>query len=453
MDRTCRPGRLFSILLTVFLLSGCASLPNVSEIIRDAAYQRTIPKIASPKGTLSPQQSVELLNRLKQSSEPTDMVRRHLTVIESVSGAAPVKGNRVKLLVDGPATYAAMFKAVESANDHINFETFIFESDETGRKFADLLIKKQSEGVQVNLMYDSVGSLYTPAEFFQRMRDAGIQVLSFNPLTKWRLTHRDHRKILVVDGKTAITGGVNISGVYSSGLSSETKGIPWRDTDVQIDGPAVAEFQKLFIDSWQKQKGPDLGKRNYFPKLKEQGSALVQVIGSTPGEMNRMTFVLYVSALTFAESRIHMTNAYFVPDEQILSAIEDAAKRGVDVKMILAETSDVGMAIYAGQYNYADLLKSGVKLYERKNAILHAKTAVIDGAWATVGSTNMDYWSFLRNDEVNTVILSATFAEDMERMFAADLAQSKEITLEEWSRRPLYPRIREWIAHLFMQWL
>jgi cardiolipin synthase len=177
------------------------------------------------------------------------------------------------------------------------------------------------------------------------------------------------------------------------------------------------------------------------------------VVGSSPGESNRITFILYVSAITFAENSLHMTNAYFVPDHQTVDALTDAAKRGVDVKIILPGASDSSLAAYAGQYFYSDLLKSGVKLYKRRNVLLHAKTLVIDGVWSTVGSTNMDFWSFSTNDEVNAVILSREFAMEMEKIFASDLEESDQIRLEEWEKRPLLSRIRERFAHLFSHWL
>ena len=266
-------------------------------------------------------------------------------------------------------TYAAMFKAIQNAKDHINLESYIIEDDETGRKFADLLLQKQAEGVQVNLIYDSVGSMNTPASFFQRLRDGGIQVVGFNPINplkareKWGLTHRDHRKILIVDGKVAIIGGINISKVYSSSpfkrKQNEKAPIHWRDTDIQIEGPAVAEFQKLFLDTWLKQKGPKLSERNYFPDLKEEGNALVRVVGSTPGQNNRIPFIVYVSAITFAEHSIHMTNSYFIPDDQIVKALTDAAGRGVDVKIILPGITDSQLALYAQRYYYSGAFEIG----------------------------------------------------------------------------------------------
>jgi cardiolipin synthase A/B len=442
---------------------GCATLPNVSEMIEEAPTAPKPRQIVSSKGLLSAEKSRAVMERLKRSVDSTDILERHIAVVESVTESPLIKGNKVTLLADGQETYAAMFKAMKAARDHINIESYIIEDDETGRKFADLLLQKQTEGVQVNIIYDSVGSYSTPAEFFQRLRDGGIQVVEFNPVNplrageKWGLTHRDHRKIFIVDGKVAIIGGINISEVYSSSLFKWKKNkkapIHWRDTDIQIEGPAVAEFQKLFFDTWLKQKGPELSERNYFPDLKENGSALVRVVGSNPGQTNRIPFIMYVSALSFAEHSIYMTNSYFIPDDQIVKALTDAAGRGVDVKIILPGITDFQLALYAQRYHYAELLKSGVKLYERGTSLLHAKTAVIDKVWSTVGSTNMDFQSLLHNDEVNAVILNREFAAEMEKMFVSDLSDSIEIHWDEWNKRPLLPRVREWFINLFVRWL
>jgi cardiolipin synthase len=443
--------------------SGCAALPNVSEKIDAAPTAQEPQQIVSAKGLLSPKQSKAIMERLKRSVAPTDILGRHIAVVESVTESPLTKGNNIALLADGQATYGAMFKALHNAKDHINLETYIMEEDEVGRKFADLLLKKQAEGVQVNLIYDSVGCMNTPAAFFQRLRDGGIQVVEFNPINplksrdQWELTHRDHRKILIIDGKAAIIGGINISEVYSSRLlrrkHNRKAPIRWRDTDIQIEGPAVAEFQKLFLETWLTQKGPKLSERNYFPDLKEKGNALVRVIGSTPGQTNRTPFVVYVSAITFAAHSIHMTNAYFIPDDQIVNALTDAARRGVDVKIILPGITDSPLALYSQRYYYSNLLKSGVKIYEHSTSLLHAKTAVVDKVWSTVGSTNMDNMSLLTNDEVNAVILNHEFAVEMEKMFVSDLANSRQIQWDEWEKRPLFQRIREWFTHLFSHWM
>ena len=455
--------RFFLFISILSLINGCATLPRVSEKIDAAPTAQKPRQIVSSKGLLSPEKSKAIMERLKQSVNPTDILERYTAVVESVTESPLTKGNKVTLLIDGPATYAAMFEAIRGAKDHINLETFILEDDEIGKKFTDLLLRKQAEGVQVNIIYDSMGSFTTSEAFFKRLRDGGIHVVEFNPVSplkghlKWLMINPDHRKILIVDGKVAISGGINISKVYSGRFSGRKKvkgePLPWRDTDVQIEGPAVAEFQKLFLDTWSKQEGPKLSERDYYPKMKEDGNALVRVVGSTPGSDNRITFIMYVVAITFAEHSIHLTNAYFVPDKQILNAFADAARRGVDVKIILPSTTDSSLVLNAARHNYSKLLKAGVKIYERRNVVLHAKTAVIDGVWSTVGSTNLDYWSLLSDDEVNAVVLSREFAVEMERTFAGDLAQSDQIQWDKWGKRPLLQKIKESFMHLFSRWL
>lgn len=443
--------------------AGCATLPDVSAVIDEAPTAQKPRQIVSSKGEISPQKSTAVMERLKRSVEPTDVLERHTAVVESVTESPLTKGNRVTLLSDGQATYAAMFKAIKKAKDHINLESYIIEDDETGRKFADLLLQKQGEGVQVNIIYDSMGSMNTPASFFQRLRDGGIQVVEFNPVNplkgggEWELINRDHRKILIADGTVAIIGGVNISKVYSSTPRKRKKNvnapIHWRDTDIQVEGPAVAEFQKLFLGTWAKQKGQPLSGRNYFPVPGEKGTALVRVVGSTPGESNRIPFIMYVSAITFAEHSIHMTNSYFIPDDQIVKALTAAARRGVDVKIILPGTTDSLLVLHAQRHHYSGLLKAGVKIYEHGTSLLHAKTATVDNVWSTVGSTNMDFLSLLNNDEVNAVVLSREFAAEMENAFAGDLANSRQIRWEEWKNRPYLHRVREWFINLFVRWL
>ncbi|MGA9109602.1 MAG: cardiolipin synthase [Smithella sp.] len=466
INKQMKIAKLFSFFLFIFILSlinGCATLPSVSEKIDDAPAAGEPRRIESSKGLLSPEKSKIIMERLKQSVNPTDILERYTAVIESVTESPLTKGNKVTLLIDGPATYAAMFEAIRGAKDHINLETFILEDDEIGKKFTDLLLQKQAQGVQVNIIYDSMGSFTTSESFFQRLRDRGIHVIEFNPISplkghlKWLMINPDHRKILIVDGKVAISGGINISNVYSGRFSGRKKvkgeALPWRDTDVKIEGPAVAECQRFFLDTWSKQEGPKLSGHNYYPKMKEDGNALVRVVGSTPGSDNRITFIVYVAAITFAEHSIHLTNAYFVPDKQILKAFTDAARRGVDVRIILPAHTDFQFVLNAARHNYSELLKAGVKIYERRNVVLHAKTAVIDAVWSTVGSTNLDSLSLLSDDEVNAVVLSREFSAEMERMFAEDIAQSDQIQSDKWQKRPISQKIKESFAHLFSRWL
>jgi cardiolipin synthase A/B len=404
-----------------------------------------------------------MIKRLEGQVDATRLLEQQVQLMQSVDYASLlVAGNKVTLLIDGKATYAAMFEAIQNAKENINFETFIFEDDEVGKRFSDLLIRKSAEGVQVNLIYDSFGSMNTPESFFQRLRDGGVLVLEFNPVNPgkifegkgWSLSHRDHRKILVVDGAIAFTGGVNISGVYSgsSAVGSHSGGKkeqPWRDTHVRIEGPAALRLQWLFIKTWERQKGPTLPGRDYFPDVKQAGNMLVRVVGSLPGESNRLIFMMYMAAITHAENSIYLTTPYFLPDNQMLKALTDAAERGVDVKILLPGFSDSALVFYASRHYYTRLLKAGVQLFERRGGMLHAKTAVIDDVWSTVGSSNLDTESLLTNDEANAVILGRNFADSMQAMFEKDLEDSDRITLEKWEKRSVGNHIKEWSARLF----
>jgi cardiolipin synthase len=227
----------------------------------------------------------------------------------------------------------------------------------------------------------------------------------------------------------------------------------WRDTDLQINGPVVAEFQKLFLATWEGQEGRPLQEKNYFPKLRKAGKEVVRAIGSTPDESFSLIYATLLSAIASAETSVYITNAYFVPDPQLLDALEASAGRGVDVTLILPSATDSWLVFHAGRGYYDRLLRAGVKIYERQGALLHSKTALIDGVWATVGSTNLDWRSFLHNQELNAVVLGQEFGEQVREMFDQDLAQSDAITLEEWKHRPLRLRAKELYARAWVYWL
>jgi cardiolipin synthase len=450
----------------LFALAGCSSLPTM---VPDLARNGPPVPLEGARGTLSPAHSKAILERLESRSQETGIFDHHLAREEAIVGSPLTTGNQVRLLQDGPATYQAMYAAILSARDHINLETYILDDDEVGQRFAQALIAKQEEGVQVNLIRDSVGTLDTPAAFFQQLSDSGVKVLEFNPINpllsrkEWALNQRDHRKLLIVDGHTAFLGGINISSVYSGGSfrkgsrsktrSGSESGPAWRDTDLQLQGPVVAELQKLFLATWASQQGEPLPEKNYFPPPGQVGPHVVRAIGSSPDEPYSLIYVTLLSAIASAEVSVNITNAYFAPDPQLLEALEAAARRGVDVTLILPSQTDSWLIFHAGRNYYDRLLSAGVKIFERRGVILHSKTALIDGVWATIGSTNLDWRSFLHNYELNAVVLGPDFGRQVQAMFDKDLAASEAITLEQWRRRPLDLRLKEWFARVWEYWL
>jgi len=250
-------------------------------------------------------------------------------------------GNRVTLLKDGTATYAAMFEAIRKARNHVNMETYIFEDDEVGRKFSDLLIETQGKGVQVSIIHDSVGTLGTPRAFFERLETSGIRTLEFNPVNplegknKSALDHRDHRKLLIVDGRVAFLGGINISSVYSGGSASRARkaktkdpkdAIPWRDNPRADRRPGGGRIPEAVPRYLERQKLEPLTGGDYFPKLEAAGKEIVHAVGSTQDEAYSRIYVTLISAINSADNNIYLTNAYFVPDPQLLESLKDAAK-------------------------------------------------------------------------------------------------------------------------------
>jgi cardiolipin synthase A/B len=446
--------------------AGCASIPDIDTSATPVAASAL--SLVGAKAELTAAQTQKLITRLSSDEQTADAVQRHLLRERALNGGPLTVGNSVTLLQDGPATYQAMLAAIAQARDHINMETYILDDDEVGQLFSAALIAKQKSGVQVNLIRDSVGTLNTPPEFFARLIESGMAVLEFNPVNPlsarkgWELNQRDHRKLLIVDGRVVFLGGINISSVYSGGSfkrgtklakSAKSTGPAWRDTDLRISGPVVAEFQKLFIATWQSQLGPTLVEKNYFPALQREGPQVVRAVGSTPDEPVSLVYVELISAIANAQANVRITNAYFAPDPQLLGVLEGAAQRGVAVDLILPSQTDSWLIFHAGRGYYERLLSAGVKIHERLDVILHSKTALIDGVWATVGSTNLDWRSFLHNQEVNAVVIGGDFGQQVQTMFERDLAASKTITLSDWQQRPLTVRAKELFARIWAYWL
>jgi cardiolipin synthase len=370
-----------------------------------------------------------------------------------------VAGNSARLLVDGPRTHRAMFEAMSRARDHINVHTYIMDDGEVGERLAALLAERVKEGVKVHLMYDSVGSIQTSKAYFERLRAAGVAVCEFNPVVKRvdKVNNRNHRKITVVDGRVAFTGGINISESYSSSSrraragqdKDEDRKRGWRDTHVMVEGPVVAQFQRIFLDDWALQDCGPWQEALFFPPPEARGSLETRVVRSDPGARGSEMYRELLRAIEAAKSRVWLTFGYFVPDPQTKQALIDAARRGVDVQLVLPGFTDFWAPIYAGRSHYEELLDAGVRLYEWHQALMHAKTAVIDGVWSSVGSSNLDWRSFVHNYEADLIVHDAAFARELERRFERDVAASVAVDRNAWSRRSAGERFKEWLAR---QW-
>jgi cardiolipin synthase A/B len=450
--------RLGAAACAALLGAGCASLPD-TQFLSDR-YETQASRFQNAMGPLSAKRSAAIVAQLKSANGDLDILDKQTALEQQIGGSALVVGNKVTLLQDGPATYRAMFAAIGAARSRIDVESYIIEDGEVGQQFAQLLLERQANGVQVNVMYDSAGTFGTGKAYFDRLTQAGVQVVEFNPVNPlaakkaWSPNHRDHRKLLIVDGGVAFLGGINISSVYSSGSGfrrgdrNPDPSAGWRDTDIQVEGPVVAQFQKLFDESWGKQQGKPLPSPAPVAAL-AQGHEIVRAIGSTPDDAFSLVYLTLVSAITNAEKQVYITNAYFVPDPQLVKALLDAAARGVDVRLVLPSRSDSAPAYHAGRSYYTQLLQAGVKIYERRGATLHAKTAIVDGVWSLVGSSNLDWRSALDNDEINAVILGREFGAQMQAAYLKDIEASDAIELGDWERRPVMMKLKEAAARLW----
>jgi cardiolipin synthase len=313
--------------------------------------------------------------------------------------------------------------------------------------------------VRAQTGYDRFGSPAPPREYFRRRREAGVRLCEFNPVRTRldKVNNRDHRKILVVDGRVAFTGGINISSTYSSSsraarriADQETdKKSGWRDTQVMVEGPVVAQFQRLFLEAWALQDCGPSAEAAYYPKLERRGDKAMRVVASDPGADRSEMYAALLKRVAGARSRIWLTVGYFVPDPDTKRALVEAARRGVDVRLVLPGFSDFWAPVDAGRSHYDELLAAGVRIYEWHDALMHAKTAVIDSQWSSIGSTNLDWRSFVHNYEADLVVYHAGFAQEMERRFRNDVAASRGIDPRQWRDRGFAQKLREWLAR---QW-
>jgi len=377
--------------------------------------------------------------------------------IEGIFGTPFTDGNKIRLLKERDS-FNTIFDAVRNAKECICLTFYIFRNDETGTELAEILRQKASEGVRVYIIYDHFGSIGTPAKFWKYLGESGIRIRASHPF-KWtapfHYVHRDHRKLIIVDGLYAFTGGLNIANEYRGyhfirkKLMKKKKG--WRDTGIFLEGPIAVTLFEEFRKSWEIWKGGAISPVKNTRRI-EGGLPVLPIFASSAKGRRKMRKLLYYS-IAKSKRSLYLTTAYFTPSRRMLQILEDAVARGVDVKLLLPGRSDITAALYAARAYFARLIKAGVGIYNYRGEILHAKTAVFDGVWSIIGSTNLDFQSLRRNDEGNVGIVDEDFGRQMCDTFSEDLRNSERVDLEEWLKRPFCEKIRERFFSLFRKQL
>lgn len=370
---------------------------------------------------------------------------------------ARVGPNRVALLKDGYQAFPAMLSAIAAAKSTICLETYILKDDELGLRFLAALTERARAGVEVLLMFDYWGSEVSD-ETLRDLESARVKVHVFRPLRYLgslsrafsKVRRRNHRKSLIVDGEVGFTGGLNISNDYAAVIDG---GAGWRDTHVRISGPDAQALERLFLKTWAQNKGGPIDTRR-FVRPRYAGCEKLRVVGNDFALDRKGIRRAYDEAFARATSRVFVTNAYFLPPAKMVRSLVAAARRGVKVSVILAATTDVKLVLYAARGLYPRLLQNGIEVYEwASGRILHAKTAVVDGSWATVGSSNLDPLSLRQNLEVNAIVTEPAFAAALEKMFLEDLSQCERITLADVKAYGLVQRVLSWFAYRLRHWL
>lgn len=365
-------------------------------------------------------------------------------------------GNKVELHVNGEQKFPAVLHAIKNAKHHIHLEYYIIETDSTGWSVANELIKKAGEGLKIRIIYDAYGSRKMSNEYVHALEKAGIEIYPFYkiyfPIFTNRLNFRNHRKIIIIDGKLAFLGGINISRRYVNSPDNSS-GTYWRDTHLQINGPGVKYLQYLFLCDWNfcsdQSLQPD---QELFPPFQEphaNGGSMVQIAASGPDSNAPSILFSILKAIHLAKKEILITTPYFIPGESLFNAMLIASYSGIRIRLLVPGITDSKVVKYASRSFYRDLLEAGVEIYEYKKGFIHAKTLIIDNRVAMVGTANMDLRSFDLNFEVNAILYDRTLAMQLSDIFKEDLKEAEKIELKRWIRRPVYQKFFEKTASLF----
>ena len=360
----------------------------------------------------------------------------------------PLGGNALRTYTKFDAMIDDLVADMEQARDHIHFQFFKFENDAVGRRMAELLIRKAREGVRVRVQYDDLANIFR-RKFYRQLKGAGIEVKPFLavnfPFISPDTNFRNHRKIVVVDGRVGYAGGMNIAERYGKGLDWG----PWRDTHLRIEGPAVAELQLSFLADWRFSSGELLAETRYFPSCEAAGETPVQIVTTDPLGPWHAAMQGLIQLLGTARDYVYLQTPYFVPTSTMMLALKNAALSGLDVRVMMPERSDGTLTNLASRSYVKEALSAGVKIYFYQGGFLHAKTIVCDDCFASVGSTNLDVRSFTLDFEIDAYCYDPAFAAQQKAIFERDMAQSVAINLEAWMARPRWEKLKESLARLF----
>lgn len=422
----------------LFLIFGLTRLTRHAEQKRRATAQlhRLLPELQASS------------HRVSESDPPLN--RRLMKLANRLTKQRPMHGNRIEVLNDTNRTLGLIQEAIRDARETIHLEYYIWQPDQTGIQLRDLLIKKAQEGVRVRFLYDTVGSLWLGQKFLKPMREAGIEVAEFLPGSsfreRWSLNLRNHRKIVVVDGKVGFTGGMNIGDEY---LGRDPRVGFWRDTHLRIEGPCVLQLQSIFSEDWFYATREELTHETLFPKPESSGNTLAQVLAGEPRGTQDVFYTLLFAAITDATETVTVTTSYFVPPVALAVALETAALSGVKVRLLLPRRSAHQWTVWAARSYYHSLLEAGVRIFEYTRGQLHPKTVVVDGIWSLAGTPNFDTRSLELNFEVALAAYDRRIADVLEHQFEEDLAWAEEILLSEWSERSRATRLIQNFCRLF----
>jgi cardiolipin synthase len=371
-----------------------------------------------------------------------------LPTLEAYTSTA-IGGNTVILLLNGDEIFPAQLAAIRSARETITYAQYFYEEGAIGAEIAEALAERCRAGVRAHVLLDGFGTLAIPAAYRETMTQAGCEVATFRPLSPLSLgavfgfgssNKRNHRRLLVVDGRVGFTGGSGISPKWLG--NGRTEG-HWRDTDVRLEGPVVGKLQGAFAENWLEATGNVLGGASYFPSLPRTGSVFAQVVRSSPVVGSFSMYTMFLLAMSSARQSIYITNPYFLPDDRMTQVLMEASKRGVRVVALLPGAIDNNIVRQASRSKFGELLEAGIQIYEYQAGLLHAKTMTVDGVWATIGSTNLDTRSFARNEELNAVVYDKEVVSRLEKIFAEDLVNARKVHLRRWRGRGFLDHLLE----------